>query len=51
MATRNEQADGKGWGLRCRKFVKNQKNRLERRSAKRNPEGAPTYGKYKGYLT
>jgi hypothetical protein len=46
-----EQADGNGWNMRSRKFVKRIKRRIERRKAKRNPECLPTYTKYSGYLT
>lgn len=46
-----EQADGTGWNMRCRKFFKRLKRRMERRKAKRNPETPPTYTKYSGYLT
>ena len=46
-----EQADGKGWNLRCRKYMKKLKNRFERHKANRDPECIRTYGKYKGYLT
>lgn len=46
-----EQADGTGWGLRARKFLKRLKNRTERRRARRDPECQPLYGKYRGYLT
>ena len=51
MSLLNEKADGKGWGLRGRKFVKNQKNRLERRKAKANPENPATYTKHRGWFT
>jgi hypothetical protein len=45
------QADGKGQGIRCRKYWKQRKHRLERRRAKADPETQPAYTKYKGYLT
>lgn len=45
------QADGQGYGLRCRKFAKWVKNRLERRAAKADPECQPGYGRYRGWLT
>lgn len=45
-----EQADGTGWGIRSRKFLKRLKRRTERRKAKLNPECLPTYTKYRGYL-
>jgi hypothetical protein len=31
------------------KFIKRQKNRIERRRAKHNPDCVPAYGKYKGW--
>ncbi len=43
-----EQADGYS-GRRWHSFLKQQKRRLERHKAKRNPECLPTYGKYRGY--
>ena len=45
------QADGKGWGMRCRKFIKKLKARLERRRAKKDPDCPPGYGRFNGYLT
>lgn len=46
-----EQADGKGWGLRSRKYLKTRKHRVERRRAKIDPETPPNYTRYRGYLT
>lgn len=37
------------WKTKLKRWLKNQKARLERRAAKRNPETQPTYGKYKGW--
>jgi hypothetical protein len=50
MATCHEQADGRGYGLRSRVWRKQQKARLERRRAKRDPECMPGYGRYRGWL-
>lgn len=47
----NEKADGNGWGLRLRVYVKRRKAKLERRRARRDPECPPGYGRYKGWLT
>lgn len=46
----NEKADGKGWGIRIRAYVKRRKRRLERRKAKLAPDCQPTYTKYRGWL-
>jgi len=48
MSLRNEKADA--WG-KANTYAKKQKNKLERRKAKRNPEEPPTYGKYKGWVS
>lgn len=50
-SVKGEQADGKGWGLRCRAFLKRLKARLERRRSKVDPESPPGYGRYRGWLT
>lgn len=47
----SEQADGKGSNLRARADVKKRHRRKERRRAKKDPETAPKYRKYDGYLT
>jgi len=39
-------ADGNG---RSHKSIKNNKNRSERRKAKRNPDCVPTYGIFRDY--
>lgn len=41
-------ADGRSGG-KYHRFVKKQKNRLERRRAKRNPECIPGYNKHNGW--
>jgi len=46
-----EQADGKGWNDRRRKWLKVRKRRLERRRAKHEPDCQPAYTKYKGWNT
>ncbi len=45
-----EQADGRS-DTNYHKFLKQQKVRVERRRAKRNPECPPGYGRYRGYET
>lgn len=42
------QADGWGGG-NYHRFIKQQKNRQERRRAKRNPECQHGYGRYRGW--
>jgi len=46
-----EQADGKGEGRRSRKHLKRRKARLERRRVRIDPESAPAYTRFAGYLT
>lgn len=51
LTCKSVQADGKGWGLRCRKWCKRLKARVERRRAKADPECPAGYGRYRGWLT
>jgi len=52
MGATEEQADGKGRRAGSgHNWLKRQKNRVERRKAKRDPECTPGYGRYKGYET
>jgi len=45
-----EQADGKSRRAgNAHQYLKRQKNRIERRRAKKDPECTPEYGKYRGY--
>ena len=44
-----EQADGKGWGDRGRRYLKKRKARLERRRANIDPETQPAYTRFKGW--
>jgi hypothetical protein len=44
------QADGRGLGIRTRRYCKKLKSRRERRRAKRDPECMPHYRRYWGYL-
>jgi hypothetical protein len=47
-----EMADGKSRRANSgHKFLKVKKSRAERRKAKRDPQAAPTYGRYAGYQT
>lgn len=51
-----EKADGKSKAGKRRKsnyhrFLKKEKNKIERRKAKSDPECAPTYGVYRGWET
>lgn len=46
-----EQADGKGWGIRARKWLKVRKHRLERRRANKDPECQTAYTRYSGWMT
>lgn len=46
----HEQADGNGYGMRSRTWLKRLKRRTERRRAKSNPECQPMYTRYRGYL-
>lgn len=43
-----EMADGPG-GRKGHTYIKNRKNRLERRKAKQHPDCTPTYRRYRGY--
>lgn len=49
-ASLSEKADGTGWDIRCRVFLKRRKARSERRRARLNPECVPGYGRYRGWL-
>ena len=44
-----EQADGRGWGDRGRRYLKKRKARLERRRANIDPETQPAYTRFKGW--